>query len=241
MGNRNERNDTRKAQSDPSRRAEMLETDELVLPVIQEELQVGKRQVESGGVRVTTDVKSTPVEEQVTLREEKIDIERRPVNRAVTDADMTAFKNGVIEVTTTGEEAMISKQARVVEEVRVGKHATQHTETVRDSVRRTDVQIEQLAAPAMNSRADMSRYHTYDNDYQRHFQSKNANSGYTYEQYAPIYEYGYSLGTDKHYGQSDWKSVEKDARQGWEETNPGTWDEFKDSVHYAWDKARGQR
>src|SRR4051812_21982356 len=61
--------------------------DEARAEVVQEELQVGKREVERGGVRVHTHVTETPVQEQINLREEHVDVERRPVNRAATDAD----------------------------------------------------------------------------------------------------------------------------------------------------------
>jgi uncharacterized protein (TIGR02271 family) len=118
---------------------------EYTLPVIEEELSVGKRTVERGGVRVYSRVTETPVEETVQLREEHVTVERRPVNRAVTDADVSAFKEGTIEVTETAEEAVVAKQARVVEEVVVGKQVEERTETVRDTVRRTDVEVEQIA------------------------------------------------------------------------------------------------
>lgn len=117
---------------------------EIALPVIEEEIRVGKRTVERGGVRVRTRVEEIPVEEQVRLREETVHVERRPVNRAVTDADAAAVRGGVIEVTEVGEEAVVAKQARVVEEVVVGKEVVEHQETVRDTVRRTDVEVEQI-------------------------------------------------------------------------------------------------
>ncbi|MCA1625637.1 MAG: YsnF/AvaK domain-containing protein [Acidobacteria bacterium] len=114
-----------------------------VIPVIEEELQVGKREVEGGGVRVQTHVTEKPVEEQVTLREERVNVERHPVNRDVTDSDLANFKEGEINVTTRAEEAVVGKQARIVEEVEIGKEVTERQETVRDTVRRTDVDVEE--------------------------------------------------------------------------------------------------
>lgn len=112
------------------------------IPVIEEELRVGKREVESGGVRVETRVTETPVEEDVTLRQESVGVQRRAVNRPLTDADAkAAFKEGVIEVTATSEEAVVEKQARVVEEVMITKDVGQVTQTIQDSVRRTDVEV----------------------------------------------------------------------------------------------------
>jgi uncharacterized protein (TIGR02271 family) len=114
-----------------------------VIPVIEEELQVGKREVETGGARVQTHVTETPIEEQVTLREEHVNVERRPVNRAVTDADLANIQEGEIDITTRAEEAVVAKQARVVEEVEIGKTVSEHQETVRDTVRRTDVDVQE--------------------------------------------------------------------------------------------------
>jgi uncharacterized protein (TIGR02271 family) len=115
---------------------------EAVVPVVEEELTVGKRKVEKGGVRVETRVTETPVQEQVHLHEERVKVERRPVDRAATGADV-AFKEGSLELTETAEEAVVGKKARVVEEVVVGKEGRDRTETVQDTVRRTDVDVKQ--------------------------------------------------------------------------------------------------
>ena len=80
----------------------------------------------------------------MTLREEHVTVDRRPVDRALTDADAAAFREQDITVTETAEVPVVAKQAHVVEEVVVGKQATEHTETVRDTVRRTDVEVEEL-------------------------------------------------------------------------------------------------
>ena len=84
-------------------------------------------------------------------------------------------------------------------------------------------------------------YGRYDNDFRTHYQSTATSSGYTYDQYAPVYRYGYGLANDPMYRDRDWSTIESDARTRWEERNPGTWEQFKDSVRYAWDKARGAR
>ena len=114
------------------------------IPVVEEELQVGKREVESGGARIHTSVTETPVQEQVTLREEHVTVERHPVNRPVGEADMSTFREETVELTGRAEVPVVSKEARVVEEVVVGKETTERTETVRDTVRRTDVDVDEL-------------------------------------------------------------------------------------------------
>jgi len=114
---------------------------EQVLNVVEENLEVGKREVQTGGVRVFSHVTERPVEESINLHEEHVTVERHAVDRP---ADANAFntKDGVVEVTETSEVPVIAKEARIVEEVVVGKQATDRTETVRDHVRRTDVEVE---------------------------------------------------------------------------------------------------
>jgi hypothetical protein len=81
----------------------------------------------------------------------------------------------------------------------------------------------------------------YESDFRSHYQTTAANTGYSYDQYAPVYRYGYGLANDPMYRDRDWSTIESDARRRWEERNPGTWEQFKESVRYAWDKARGAR
>jgi uncharacterized protein (TIGR02271 family) len=111
------------------------------IPVVEETLRVGKREVSGGRVRVRSYVVETPIEEQVTLRSEHVDVERRAVDRPVTDADRL-FQDRTIEATETSEEAVIAKEARVTDEVVIRKEADQRTETVRDTVRRTEVEVD---------------------------------------------------------------------------------------------------
>jgi len=129
------------------------ESGEIRVPIVEEEVRIGKRAVEGGGVRISQTVQETPVNEQVTLREETVRVERNPVDRQLSTAELdAAFRDGdVIEVLEHDEEAVVDKQARVVEEVVVRKDAQQRTETVQDTVRRTDVNVEQVAGTTRTS------------------------------------------------------------------------------------------
>lgn len=115
-----------------------------VIPVVEEKLNIGKREVNRGRVRLHSRIVEQPVQEQVSLREERVKVERRPVSgnaqRGAVGGD--AFKERTIEVEERGEEAVVSKEARVVEEVVVRKEADQRTETVSDTVRKTEVDVE---------------------------------------------------------------------------------------------------
>jgi uncharacterized protein (TIGR02271 family) len=114
---------------------------EEVIPVVEERISVGKRETSHGRVRIRSYVVETPVQESVTLREEHVSIERRPVDRDIAPGD-DAFRERVVEATETAKEAVVSKEARVTEEVVVRKTADERTETVRDTVRRTEVEDE---------------------------------------------------------------------------------------------------
>jgi uncharacterized protein (TIGR02271 family) len=203
------------------------------LEVVEEEIQVGKRQVEGGGVRIHKEVTETPVEEQITLREEHVHIERNPVNRPATEADFAdAFREETIEMTERSEQPVVSKQARVVEEIIIGKDVNERTETIRDTVRRTDVEVEQMGSTG----STMGSTDMYMEDWRGHYNTNYANSGYTFEQFTPAYRYGYNLANNQQYRGRQWTEIESDARMQWEERNPGTWDQFKDSVRNAWER-----
>jgi uncharacterized protein (TIGR02271 family) len=204
--------------------------------VVEEEMQVGKRAVETGGVRVSSHVREVPVEEEVRLRQEHVNVERRPVDRPATEAELNAFREGTIEVRETQEQPVIAKEARVVEEVRVNKDVEEHTEKVRDTVRRTEVEVEQLGHTGSSS----TSYDVYDPDFRNHWQTTYSRSGSTFDRYQPAYRYGYTLATDDRYRGRQWRDIEPEVHRSWEAQNQGTWEEFKDSIQYSWDKVRGK-
>jgi uncharacterized protein (TIGR02271 family) len=117
-------------------------SDDEKIELAEETLRVGKRTVGGGRVRVRSYVVETPVEEQVSLREEHVEVERRPTDRAPTAADEALFAERVIEATEVGEEAVVAKEARVTEEVVLRKDTEERVETVHDTVRRTEVDVD---------------------------------------------------------------------------------------------------
>jgi uncharacterized protein (TIGR02271 family) len=212
------------------------------VPVVEEQLNVGKQEVRQGGVRVYAHTTEQPVTEQVTLREEKVNVERRPVDRPVGDADLRDLGGDkTIEVTETREVPVVAKEARVVEEVVINKTARERQETVRDNVRKTDVQVEQI--PGQQTReAGMSNPDFRDDDYRDNFNATFAKSGMTFEQVRPAYEYGCELASDQRYRGRDWNAVEADAQRDWStrHAGEGTWDKIKDGVRHAYDRARAK-
>ncbi|HJU04328.1 MAG TPA: YsnF/AvaK domain-containing protein [Nitrospiraceae bacterium] len=211
------------------------EQGQVTIPVVEEELQVGKREVQRGGVRVYSRVTDNPVEETVRLRDERVSVERRSVNRPLDQADMAALKDGAIEMTETDEEPVVSKRARVIEEIVIRKDVGERTEKIRDTVRRTDVDVQSLEGREAATAGTLA---TEDDDFRRHYDSTFANRGYTYDQYGPAYRYGSHLASDAKYGPSDWTVVEPEARRYWEERNEGTWEDFKDAIRHSWEQGR---
>lgn len=121
---------------------------EVAIPIVEEELQVGKRTVERGGVRLYRRVIEIPVEESVTLHEEHVNVQRRPVDRAVSQSDLAAQGERTIELKETAEEAVVGKTAHVTEEVLVNKEAFERVDQIHDTVRKTEVEVEQIPATA---------------------------------------------------------------------------------------------
>ena len=114
------------------------------IPVVEENVQVGKREVETGGVRLKSRIIEKPVEENLRLREERVTVERTPVDREATDADLNNFQEQEIEITEHAEVPVVSKEARVVEEVKLNKEVEHRDETVKETVRKTEVDVENL-------------------------------------------------------------------------------------------------
>jgi len=116
--------------------------DETTISRVEENLEVGKRTEERGGVRVRSRIVERPVEEHVRLREEHVNVERQPVDRPLSSTDAANFREQEIELTERAEVPVVNKEARVVEEIKLSKEVSERDETVRDTVRKTEVDIE---------------------------------------------------------------------------------------------------
>lgn len=183
------------------------------IPVAEEELKVGKRSVRGGGVRVHTRVTNRPVEERIELKEERVGVERRKVDRP---AGEEAFEERVVEATETREEPVVSKEARVVEEVVVSKDTTSREATVKDRLRRTEVDVDKLDAH-------------FREDFGKRFKS----GGGSYEDYRPAYRYGYEL--SKRHGNKEWVAIQPAVRTDWDARNPNTFTRYEDAIRYGYE------
>lgn len=205
---------------------------ENVLEVIEESLDVDKEEVERGRMRIYTVVTEREVQQDVKLRDETLKVRRRPVNRSV-NINPDLFKQKSFEMVEIDEIAKVQKTARVVEEVSLGKEVVEKIETIKDTLRRQDVEIEEVK----NART----FADYDSEF-RNFYNTNLNkSGVTYEELQPAFNYGHKLATTEPFRSSPWSAVEPDAKRIWEEKNPGTWEQNQPVIKYAWEKVRSER
>jgi stress response protein YsnF len=150
---RNRRRNTADLQG-VSDRSTTGDTDETI-PVIRENLQVGKEEVERGGVRLRSRIVERPVEETVNLREETVNVERTSVDRPATEADL---REENLEIRERTEVPVVNKETRVVEEISLNKDVEEREETIRDTVRETEVDIDKLDKNNQrNTDTDMNR------------------------------------------------------------------------------------
>jgi uncharacterized protein (TIGR02271 family) len=217
-------------------------------PVVEEELKIGKRDVQRGGVRVYQRVQEKPVEEAVQLRQEHVKVERHAVDQPASEADIAAFKEGTVELREMAEEPVVSKTAHVVEEVVVGKEVSQETANIKDTVRRTDVEVEQLGADASGASRNTAAGSDFadtsatldDRDFRSHWRSAYGQAGGRYEDYDAAYRYGANLGGSERFRNYRWPDVEPDVRSDWETRHPeSAWDKVKDAVRYGAERVKG--
>ena len=169
------------------------------IPVVEEQLKVGKREVQRGGVRIFSRIVETPVNETVGLREEHVDVQRRRVDEPLSPGDAGAFREQTIEMRETAEEAVVEKTARVVEEVTIGKQVSERQQQISDTVRHTEVDVQRL--DGTSARSDLR---DDDSSYRNHFTSTYGSSGAAYDDYAPAYSYGSQMASSGSYSGRQW-------------------------------------
>ena len=114
-----------------------------------------------GGVRVRSRIIARPVEESVRLREERVTVQRKPVSRPATAAELNALGDNEIKMTEHAEIPVVSKTATIVEEIVLGKETTVREEVIQDTVRKTEVDVDQLGS---SDRANLTDRTNLDGD-----------------------------------------------------------------------------
>ncbi len=133
----------------PKPTGDALASDDLLVELVMEELDIGKRRYDAGGVHVETHIVSEPIVQDVRLKDEHVSVERTKVDRVMSPADADRlFRDAGFEMLATSEVPVVKKQAHVVEELVIKKAEVSRNETVRDTVRRMDAAVTELRADA---------------------------------------------------------------------------------------------
>ncbi|MGC2658099.1 MAG: YsnF/AvaK domain-containing protein [Bryobacteraceae bacterium] len=210
------------------------------VPVIEEDLKVEKRRVLRGGVRVYSRVVEQPVEENVNLREEHVTVNRQRVDRpAAAGTNLHMGQEKVFEVQEFAEVPVVTKEARVVEEIRVGKETTERTQKVSGKVRRTEVDVQPIEATTTAEKTNSPASRQYDQEtdaaFRRDYETNYRSTGQPYDYYAGAYGFGYNMAADPRYQNRRFEDVESDLKTEYARRYPNSaWDRMKDSVRYGW-------
>lgn len=121
------------------------------LRLAEEQLQVGKKMVETGRTRVRRFTTEREVAQDVTLHEEHAEVLRRALSQPAAMGEIDWADSG-LEVVETKEQALVNKTARVVEEVSLRKKGDDHVETIHEKLRRQQAEVEQVDATGKPTR-----------------------------------------------------------------------------------------
>lgn len=215
------------------RQADERQADER-LTEAREELHVGKRTVQSGGVRLHKRVEERDVAESVRLREENVRVEHREGARATPADTDDLFEEKTIEVKERREEPVVEKKTKVTGEVVVTKEASERAETVRDTVRETHVDVERLG--------QSDDYRAQRATFAQHCAQTFDNGKDAFGTYEPAYRYGYAYGANDRYADVDFDRAQPELRRDYERRHgEGTFEGVKDAIRHAYRQARTSR
>jgi len=201
------------------------------VPVIEERLNVEKRQVELGSVDIRKDVVTEQVNVPVELMHEEVHVNRVDVtDRPVATGDLAdAFQDATIRVPVRGEEAIVTKAAFVTGEVVIDRYRTTETQTITDTIRKQHVEVEE------NYTRDRETF-------REHFTKNRGKSGKPpFEEAEPTYRTGYLAGLDETHANRRFEDVEPDLRRDWEASGSrggASWEHLREEIRQGWDRAR---
>ncbi len=136
-----------------AREARGGETIEVALQ--EEQLKVGKRRVDAGGVRLRKIVRTETVNTPVELRREEVVVERIPASEMRPgDVKAADFQEKDINVTLHREEAVVAKETVVTGAVRLHKTEETETQNVSDTVRKEDVEVDRTGVTTTETHRD---------------------------------------------------------------------------------------
>jgi len=200
------------------------------VPVVEERLNVEKRQGEMGAVDIRKTVESEQVNIPVELRHEEVTVDRVDVkDRPIAAADVdNAFEEGTIRVPVRGEEAVIQKEAVVTGEVVIDREMKTERQTVSDTVRKERVNVDE------NYKRDRSAFEQHFN--QRRAKLGTATDTRTFADAEPNYRKGYETAYDDRYAGRDFAAVEPELRRS--HTGRESWEHLREEINEGFNRAR---
>ncbi|MBA4167688.1 MAG: PRC and DUF2382 domain-containing protein [Chitinophagaceae bacterium] len=133
-----------------------IKSNEQVIPIVEEQLKIDKTRVQTGGIRLRSRIVEQPIEQSIRLKDETVQVDHTPVDRVATEE---SFREEQLQAASYTEVPVINKDARVVEEIRVNKEVSERDDTISDTVRRTQVDVDHLT--------NMDRFPSSDSDNKR--------------------------------------------------------------------------
>ena len=211
---------------------------ELRVPVAEERLTVGTREVEAGEVEIRKTVTEEQQSVPVTLRRDEVNVQEVDVTDRPLRAGEDAFNEGTIRVQLRGEEAVVAKEAVVTGEVVVDKESVSEEQQVSGTVRKQHVDVEKAYQEA---RTGLEQTHT----------TRAASTGRSFEQAEPNYRAGYTAAHDERHANREFEEVEPTLRGEYEtrsktttggtmENGGDTWEQLRQEVREGWNKARNK-
>ena len=208
------------------------------IPVIEEELHVGKKVRDTGGIHVERTVQNKPVHESVDLMEEHVEVNRHSANRSATNEDlMGAFEEGSFDLREQKEELIVEKEPRVVEEVEIRKSVEHRQQAVDETLRRVDVNIQELNRQAPQ---DM-RYEALSKGYRKHFETNYGSQGQRFEDFEPAYRFGHAHALRDDWRSHDFQTVSPHLKADYEKgSGQGAWERGRGAIEHAWNDVRSR-
>lgn len=203
---------------------------EIRVPVVEERLDVEKRQGQLGEVDIRKTVDTEQVNIPVELRHEEVTVDRRDVkDRPVAAGDLAnAFEEGTIRVPVRGEEAVVQKEAFVTGEVVVDREVKTERQTISDTVRKERVDVDE-------------NYQRDRGDFEKHFGTRRSGMGTnadtrTFADAEPNYRQGYEAAHDERYAGRDFSDVEPDLRSS--HGGGDSWEHLREEIREGFDRGR---
>ncbi|MEO6588638.1 MAG: YsnF/AvaK domain-containing protein [Pyrinomonadaceae bacterium] len=122
------------------------EQGEIVVPLIAEEISIGKRVVDTGGMRVHKTVREDVQTINEPIVREHIEVERVEVNKYVETAPAIRYEGEVMIVPVLEEVVVTEKRLLLREEIHLVKRREEISNTQEVTLRREEVSVEEFAA-----------------------------------------------------------------------------------------------